>query len=311
MMQHVADTPGIRIGSTTDPHPEIAAAALRHQLGQEGMGLAVVFASSRYDLEALAGCLRREFGPVPVVGCTTAGEIGPLGYTEGGLSGFSLAEDEVTVEIGLIDGVSGLQNRRGQAFAYGLRPAAAPRRPPGRIRHRQLLRPAAGGRVVPARGERGAGAARRAGRDSAGGRIGRGRPRLPPHRGPLRRTLPQRRRLAAGGLDTVPRHDLQDPALRLRLAPPGGHRRPAGAAHRHRDRRLPRRRGIRPRRRAGPGPAQPHGVFRPPHGGQGRRRRFRPLGPEGQPGRQHDFLLRHRRGYRLQRRRKASTWSPT
>jgi len=127
MMQHAADTLGIRIGSTTDPHPEIAAAALRHQLGQEGMGLAVVFASSRYDLEALAGCLRREFGQVPVVGCTTAGEIGPLGYTEGGLSGFSLAEDEVTVEIGLIDGVSGLQNRRGQAFAYGLRQRLAGR----------------------------------------------------------------------------------------------------------------------------------------------------------------------------------------
>lgn len=85
------------------------------------MALAVVFVSSRYDLEVLARALEREFFPAPVIGCTTAGEIGPSGYTDGGLSGFSLGQDDIVAEIGVIEDVSHLDRRRGQAFAYELR----------------------------------------------------------------------------------------------------------------------------------------------------------------------------------------------
>ena len=90
-------------------------------------GLALAFVSSRYDCDAAADDLRREFGALPLIGCTTAGEIGPLGYMEGGMSGLTLGCDDLTYEIGLIEGVSRLDTRRGRAFAYTLRQRLAHR----------------------------------------------------------------------------------------------------------------------------------------------------------------------------------------
>ncbi len=90
-------------------------------------GLALAFISSRYDCDAMAASLQREFGALPLIGCTTAGEIGPLGYMEGGMSGLTLGRNDLTYEIGFIEGVSRLDTRRGQAFAYGLRQRLAQR----------------------------------------------------------------------------------------------------------------------------------------------------------------------------------------
>jgi hypothetical protein len=57
---------------------------------QENMALVVFFCSSTYDLEVLGDELRRLFDGVEVVGCTSAGEIGPEGYCEQGITGASL-----------------------------------------------------------------------------------------------------------------------------------------------------------------------------------------------------------------------------
>ena len=119
--------PGIRSGGTVESSPDAAARDLRRRLDQERMALAVVFASNAYDLAALGAALRREFEDVPVIGCTTAGEIGPLGYTEGGLSGFSLAQSQFSVETRLIEDISCLESRSGQSCAYELRQCLAQR----------------------------------------------------------------------------------------------------------------------------------------------------------------------------------------
>ena len=86
-----------------------------------------MFVSSRYNRDAMADDLRREFGAMPVIGCTTAGEIGPRGYLEGGVSGLTLGRDDLIYEIGLIEGVSQTGQRNGQAFAYDLRQRLAQR----------------------------------------------------------------------------------------------------------------------------------------------------------------------------------------
>ncbi len=117
----VAFEPQIRIGSSTNPVPAVAAAELRRMIVDERSGLGLAFFSSRYDCDALAEDLRREFVGLPLIGCTTAGEIGTLGYMEGGMSGLTLGRDDLIFEIGLLEGVSQLDSRRGQAFAYGLR----------------------------------------------------------------------------------------------------------------------------------------------------------------------------------------------
>jgi hypothetical protein len=135
MMQPATETvsaiePQVRMGSSADPVPAAAAAELRRLIGHDQAGLALAFVSSRYDRDAMAADLQREFGAVPVIGCTTAGEIGPLGYLEGGVSGLTLGRDDLIYEIGLIEGVSRLDTRRGQAFAYGLRQRLAQRSEP-------------------------------------------------------------------------------------------------------------------------------------------------------------------------------------
>lgn len=135
MMQPRAETvlafePLVRIGSSEDPVPAAAAAELRQLIGHDQAGLALAFVSSRYDRDAMADHLRREFGAVPVIGCTTAGEIGSLGYMEGGVSGLTFGLDDLIYEIGLIEGVSRLDTRRSQAFAYDLRQRLAQRLEP-------------------------------------------------------------------------------------------------------------------------------------------------------------------------------------
>jgi hypothetical protein len=64
-----------------------AAAELAQQLGGVDAAAVLVFASPEFDTDALAGALAGNFGEVPVIGCTTAGEITPLGYETGTLTG--------------------------------------------------------------------------------------------------------------------------------------------------------------------------------------------------------------------------------
>lgn len=127
MSRSTAERTGIRASSVIESDPFRAASRLAEEIGGEGTGLAVVFCSPKYDHDVLARALSAAFGPVPVIGCTTAGEIGPLGYIQGGLAGFSFGADELVFETGLIQNVSTLPRRDGQAAAYGLRQRLAER----------------------------------------------------------------------------------------------------------------------------------------------------------------------------------------
>ncbi|WP_347250373.1 FIST N-terminal domain-containing protein, partial [Zoogloea sp.] len=96
-------TSGIRIGASRNPDPQEASRELAAALTPVADGLSIVFASSRYAPDALAASLDAAFGPTPLVGCTTAGEIGPDGYQEGSLIGACFAPGEIDFEIGLLE----------------------------------------------------------------------------------------------------------------------------------------------------------------------------------------------------------------
>lgn len=66
-----------------------AARDLARQFAGVDAAAVIVFASPEYDPEALAQALTTCFGSVPVIGCTTAGEITPLGYESGTLTGIA------------------------------------------------------------------------------------------------------------------------------------------------------------------------------------------------------------------------------
>jgi hypothetical protein len=89
-------------------------------VAQESMELVIFFCSSEYDLEALADEMHILFGGVQVVGCTTAGEIGPAGYLEHSLVGASFPAGVFFAVSGLLDRLQQFEISAGHAFAREL-----------------------------------------------------------------------------------------------------------------------------------------------------------------------------------------------
>lgn len=79
-----AAPPLLRQAAVAAGHPD-PAAALAAALGAEPLAVLFLFVSPDADLAALAARLAAVFGALPVVGCTTAGEITGQGYSEGGI----------------------------------------------------------------------------------------------------------------------------------------------------------------------------------------------------------------------------------
>jgi hypothetical protein len=82
-------------GTSQSRDPAIAARELFESLRQPDIKLAVFYCAADFDLPALAAELRRHFGDINLIGCTTAGEITPQGYLAGSLTGFSLASPQL------------------------------------------------------------------------------------------------------------------------------------------------------------------------------------------------------------------------
>lgn len=87
---------------------------------QPDMALVVFFCSSDYDLLALGDEMHRLFAGVEVVGCTTAGEIGPAGYREHSLSGVSFGSAHFRAVSGLLSPLQQFRIGAGQSFALQL-----------------------------------------------------------------------------------------------------------------------------------------------------------------------------------------------
>lgn len=120
-MQTLTPATPIRTGQSTAGDAVLAVDEFFEAVHQPQTALVVFFCSPHYDLDTLAGELNRRFAGVPVVGCTTAGEIGPAGYLSGGLSGFSLPAAHFTVANGLLSGLKSLEIGDGRAFTQDLR----------------------------------------------------------------------------------------------------------------------------------------------------------------------------------------------
>jgi len=89
-------------------------------VAQPNMELVVFFCSSEYDLDVLAAEMNRLFAGIQVVGCTTAGEIGPAGYHQHSLSGVSFPAGSCVAVSGLLDRLNQFNIARGHDFAQAL-----------------------------------------------------------------------------------------------------------------------------------------------------------------------------------------------
>lgn len=94
-----------------DPHDAVREllAGLGAAGGGEGLELVVVFCSPRYDRAALAHALGESFGSTPVIGCTTAGEITPQGYTSGAVVGIGFPSADFSIVTERIDALASFE----------------------------------------------------------------------------------------------------------------------------------------------------------------------------------------------------------
>ena len=94
---------GIKRGFSQQKGARQAVAELRAQIQQPDPALVVFFCSADYDRDELAAAMREAFPGMPVVGCTTAGEITPVGYRKGTLTGISLSRQVCRAEAVLVE----------------------------------------------------------------------------------------------------------------------------------------------------------------------------------------------------------------
>ena len=110
----------IRTAQSDAVDASVAARGFHASVVQADTALVLFFCSPRYDLDEMAMELARLFDGVEVIGCTTAGEIGPAGYRDHSISGVSFAAGSLVAATGRIDDLQHFEMTRGRVFAQAL-----------------------------------------------------------------------------------------------------------------------------------------------------------------------------------------------
>ena len=97
-----------------------AAREFHAMVSQPAMALVMFFCSSEYDLEVLAEEMGLLFAGVQVVGCTTAGEMGPAGCRDRSISGASFPAGSFSAASGLLADLDHFELAQGQSLVQGL-----------------------------------------------------------------------------------------------------------------------------------------------------------------------------------------------
>jgi hypothetical protein len=110
----------IRMAQSNSTESRQAVQEFHSAVEQPDMELVVFFCSNEYDLDVLAAEMHRLFTGIQVVGCTTAGEIGPAGYRQHSLSGASFPTDSCVAVSGRLDQLSQFDITKGNNFIQAL-----------------------------------------------------------------------------------------------------------------------------------------------------------------------------------------------
>jgi len=114
------DRTSIRAAHSCARHPGDAVREFHRAVYQDNMALVIFFCSAAYDSDVLAEEMSRRFRGVQVVGCTTAGEIGPAGYRDLSLSGVSFSSTDFTAVSGCLENLQAFETTRGHALVDSL-----------------------------------------------------------------------------------------------------------------------------------------------------------------------------------------------
>lgn len=112
--------PNIRTAQSQATEAKKAVEEFHKGVKQPNTELVLFFCSSEYDLDIIAAEMDRLFAGTVVVGCTTAGEIGPAGYLSHSLSGASFPSGSCAAVSGMLNHLSQFDITRGHNFAQTL-----------------------------------------------------------------------------------------------------------------------------------------------------------------------------------------------
>ncbi len=113
--------PGIRVAQSDADDAAVAVRALQRLLYQPYGELVIFFCSNDYDLEAVAREMNSCFAGMKVIGCTSAGGIGPRGYVEHSISGISFTSKVLSAAVGRIASLSDFDPDAAEALVASLR----------------------------------------------------------------------------------------------------------------------------------------------------------------------------------------------
>jgi hypothetical protein len=107
----------ITLAQSTEPDARKAVRQVHLALRACDSALILFFCSSHFDLESLADEMRLCFADTEVIGCTTAGEIGPAGYLDHSLVAVALPRALFTAVSARLDSLRDFTIAGGQACA--------------------------------------------------------------------------------------------------------------------------------------------------------------------------------------------------
>lgn len=110
----------IRTAQSCATDARLAVRELHAGISQSDTELVLFFCSSEYDKTALADEMNTLFPGVQVVGCTTAGEIGPAGYLNHSLAGVGFRRGAFFAVSGLLDELRDFSSLRAHEFTQTL-----------------------------------------------------------------------------------------------------------------------------------------------------------------------------------------------
>jgi hypothetical protein len=119
-MSHSDTAKGIRIAQSCESDPRAAVKQFHAQVAQPDIALVLFFCSDEYDRVTLAAEMSRRFAGVQVVGCTTAGEIGPNGCRDHSIAGVSLSSSVCTATSGVVEHLQQFELDEGRLVAHEL-----------------------------------------------------------------------------------------------------------------------------------------------------------------------------------------------
>jgi hypothetical protein len=121
--------PGVRVAQSDADDSTTAVRALHRLLYQPYAELVMFFCSSDYDLDAVSREIGSCFAGVQVVGCTSGGGIGPLGYVEHSISGISFASGTFAAVSGRVEKLNDFDADEAEALVAVLRERLEAMRP--------------------------------------------------------------------------------------------------------------------------------------------------------------------------------------